>query len=180
MITKFCASWWTMKLWRTEDKAYQPLDTQTVHDRVSVHCSSHSCLESLILSPGSYCWGVLEQYFWSADASAERPGGQMRNCTQLVETGCWPRQFLQLTSVGEKIVCRLCFQHTEARTICSRLSLYQQWNSIPSSSRSHLSRSAQLCFERVVILAVIVWFHRASPPSLWSAEELTKAEWSLL
>lgn len=41
-------------------------------------------------------------------------------------------------------------------------------------SRSHLSSSVQLCFERVVIFTVIVWFHRTSPPSLWSREELTK------
>ena len=32
-------------------------------------------------------------------------------------------------------------------------------------SRSHLSSSVQLCFERVVIFNVIVWFHRTSPPS---------------
>lgn len=69
---------------------------------------------------------------------------------------------------------------TEASTICSYLSLYQQWNFIPSCAHSHLSRSVQLCFQRVVIFTVIVWFHRNSPPSLWSGEELTEAEWSLL
>lgn len=67
-------------------------------------------------------------------------------------------------------VCPLCSHSTDVSTI-----LYVPIFPCISSEtparplHSYLSRSVQLCFERVVIFTVIVWFHRNSPPSLWRA-----------